>query len=380
MCISACSSSPFSTSEESRQKPLFLDENFKGFDLMTIETEEYIFDLDNDMKEMVATKLRTESNINKRTLKLIDNIFDKNGKSISYERNANVTAREAYHNNTANCLSLTIMAYALATEAGLNVKFQQIDIPEYWVRNRQYNLLTGHINLLVNQNRFLRKNIISEGNGLQIDFDPQASKSTFKKFVIEKNTVIAMFYNNKGAEALIDADYVSAYGYFKAAVLIAPLFSSAWSNLGILYKLTNQHQEAKVAYLYAISLDHDNLTAMENLAIILSQQGNIKEAQAIKQKLHFKRIKNPYYYALLADEAFNNGQTRQAINFYNKAIKLERRVHEFYYRLATVYSYTGEVTLAKKALTKAITYTKNAHTEEFYIAKLHLLVHLNSKY
>jgi len=348
--------------------------------MMPIETEQYIFALDNDMKEMVATKLRTESDINKRTLKLIDNIFDNNGKSISYNRDANVSAREAYHSNTANCLSLTIMAYALATEAGLNVRFQQIDIPEYWVRNGQYNLLTGHINLLVKQHRFLRKTIISEGDSLQIDFDPQASKSTFKKFVIKKNTIIAMFYNNKGADALIDADYVSAYGYFKAAVLIAPSFSSAWSNLGILYKFTNQFREAKVAYRYAISLDHDNLTAMENLAIILSQQGNIKEAQAIKDKLHFKRIKNPYYYALLADEAFNNGNIRQAIKFYNKAIRLERSVHEFYYRLATVYSYNGEVTLARKALTKAIAFTRNSHTEEFYIAKLNFLDTSDSKY
>ena len=379
VCLSACTSSSISTTQKSRQKPVFLDDHFTGFDLITIETEQYIFALDNEMKEMVATELKTERNMNKRTLKLIDNIFANNEKSISYEKNANVTARDAYHNNAANCLSLTIMAYALATEAGLNARFQQIDIPEYWVRNGQYNLLTGHINLLVN-NRLIRKNIISERHGLQIDFDPQASKSTFKKNIIDKNTVLAMFYNNKGAESLVDADYITAYGYLKAAVLIAPSFSPAWSNLGILYKLTDQYREAKVAYRYAITLDNDNLTALENLAILLSQQGNIEDAQVIKQQLHLKRRKNPYYYALLADEAFNKGQISQAIQLYNKAIKLERRAHEFYYRLATVYSHTGEVRLAKKALTRAIAYTKNRQTEDFYVAKLNILSYSNNKY
>jgi tetratricopeptide (TPR) repeat protein len=373
VCISACSNNLTSPLQKSRQKPLFLDEHFLGFEFVPIETEQYIFALDEEMKKMVAIELRTEKDIKKRTLKLFMNLFENKGKSISYDRNANVTAREAFHNKAANCLSLTIMAYALATQAGLKVSFQQIDIPEYWVRNGQYNLLTGHINLLVNPGRLFRKTIINEGNGLQIDFDPQASQSNFEKIIIDKNTVIAMFYNNKGAEALVDDDYISAYGYFKAAVLIAPSFSSAWSNLGVLYKLTNQRQEAKIAYRYAIDLDDGNLTAMQNLAIILFQQGNSEEAQVIKDKLHLKRSKNPYYYALLADEAFTKGQIEQAIRFYHKAIKLERRVHEFYYRLSTVYSHKGEIILAKKALTKAIAYTKNSLTEDFYTAKLDFL-------
>jgi hypothetical protein len=78
------------------------------------------------------------------------------------------------------------MAYALATEAGLNVRFQQIDIPEYWVRNGRYNLLTGHVNLLVNRADTFRKTIISVRSSLQIDFDPQASKSIFKRFLLIK--------------------------------------------------------------------------------------------------------------------------------------------------------------------------------------------------
>ena len=378
ICISACSNIQSPTPYKTKQKPLFLDDEFLGFELVIIETESNIFALDHQMKEMVAKKLLTEKNIKDRALKLIKNIFVNNNRIISYDRNANITAREAYHSNTANCLSLTIMAYALATEAGLNVRFQQIDIPEYWVRNGRYNLLTGHVNLLVNRADTFRKTIISVRSSLQIDFGPQASKTIFKRFFIDKKTVLAMFYNNKGAESLVDGDYISAYSYFKAAALIAPSFSSTWSNLGVLYKLTNQFQEAEVAYHYALNLDHNNLTAMNNLAIILTQQGNIEQAQVIQHKLHLKRSRNPYYFALLADEAFHDGQIEQAIKFYNKAIRLERRVDEFYYRLAQVYFHAEEVALAKKALIKAIAYTKNSALEATYIAKLNSLKQLNN--
>ncbi len=373
MYISGCSNTPSLKPLKPIYKPMFLDEKFKNFELVTIESEQYVFSLDDEMKDMVAKKLKTERDIKKRALKLVKHIFNNEGISLSYKSHANISAREAYHNHAANCLSLTIMAYALAKEADINVKFQQVKTPEYWVRNGQYNLLTGHVNLLVKDKHSLGKTVVWGENDFQIDFDPQASKSTFKRVTIDKSTVLAMFYNNKGAQALVNADYLSAYGYFKAAALIAPDFSSTWANIGVLYKLTNHLEEAETAYRYAISIDNNNLTALENLAIILTQQQNIEEAQFIKRKLHLIRINNPYYYALLADEAYYRGQTKEAIKFYNKAIALERRAHEFYYGLAKVYYHSGDITLAKKALKKAITYNKTPNTEDVYIAKLNFL-------
>jgi hypothetical protein len=95
-----------------------------------------------------------------------------------------MTAREDFHSKTANCMSLTIMAYALAKKAGLVVDFQQVEIPEYWIRNGQYNLLTGHINLLIKTKDRLNKTTVYGSNTLQIDFDPYVVKESFSKRVI----------------------------------------------------------------------------------------------------------------------------------------------------------------------------------------------------
>ncbi len=71
-----------------------------------------------------------------------------------------MTAAQAYHSKSANCMSLTIMAYAMATHAGMNVAFQEVDIPEYWVRNGKYSLLTGHVNLLVKSNVDVSRRVV----------------------------------------------------------------------------------------------------------------------------------------------------------------------------------------------------------------------------
>lgn len=370
-CQNLTSSIPHSVSQ-----PPLLDDSFINQHAVIVESEDEIFALDHEMKSMVVKKLKSQKNSKKRTLKLLEQIFDSQELSLTYKSNANITARQAYHNQQANCLSLTIMAYALAKEANLNVKFQQVDVPEYWVRNGEYNLLTGHVNLLVKQDSYSGKTFIW-AKDLQIDFDPFASKSSFKRTVINKSIVLAMFYNNKGAEALIEGDYNTAYKYFKEAALKAPLFSQTWGNLGILYKYIDKHDEAEQSYRYAIYLDNSNLTAMENLAILLIQDQQFEEALSIKQKLHIKRSSNPYYYALLADDAFYNGDFEQAISFYKKAIKIERKTHEFHFGLAKVYYQMNQPRLAQKSLERAIAYNRNRGSEGLYTAKLNLLRNSN---
>jgi len=370
--VYGCQNSISSIQPTVSQPPL-LDDSFISHQTFIVESEEDIFALDNEMKLMVSKKLKPDKDIKRRTLKLLKQIFDSEGISLTYKSNANVNARQAYHNKQANCLSLTIMAYALANEAELNVKFQQVDTPEYWVRNGEYNLLTGHVNLLVKQKSFDTNTFIWGSNGFQIDFDPLASKSSFKRTVIQKNTVLAMFYNNKGAEALVEGNYNSAYMYFKEAAIIEPLFSQTWGNLGILYKYINKHNEAEQSYRYAIYLDSNNFTAMENLAILLTQQEKFDEAASIKHKLHIKRSSNPYYYALLADDAFYEGNLEQAISYYKKAIKMERKAHEFHFGLAKAYFQMNKPKLAKKSLKRAIAYNRSRGSEKLYTAKLNLM-------
>jgi Tfp pilus assembly protein PilF len=83
--------------------------------------------------------------------------------------------------------------------------------------------------------------------------------------------------------------------------------------------------------------------------------------------------------ALLADEAFYEQDYLKAKTFYKKAIRLNRKVHEFYFGLAKVYYKTNELTLAKNAMKRAIHLNRITSTQAQYVAKLSFLNHLNDQ-
>lgn len=352
---------------------LYLDQKFRKPISFEVESEQEIFMLDHEMVTLVDEKLKNSYTPKKKAKLLLDHIFSQDNIALSYTSNANVTAREAFHSQTANCMSLTIMAYALAREAGLSVNFQQVNIPEYWVRNGRYNLLTGHVNLLIKTKDNFDKTTLYGSDILEIDFDPYVMKESFSKKIIKKNTVLAMFYNNKGGQALIDENYTIAYQYFKAATQVDKSFSTAWGNLAVLYKLTDNVQIAEATYRHAIAIEQNNYTALSNLAILLRKNEATAEADSIEHKLKTKRNRNPYYHAVLADEAYYKHNYQQAVTHYRNAIKLNNKIHELYFGLAKVYYQMNRLTAAKKAMKMALKLNKAKFTERQYIAKLNFL-------
>jgi tetratricopeptide (TPR) repeat protein len=89
--------------------------------------------------------------------------------------------------------------------------------------------------------------------------------------------------------------------------------------------------------------------------------------------LKIKRERNPYYYALLADEAFYLGNYEGALLHYRKAIKLNNQAHEFYFGLAKVYYALNENNKAQNAIARAISYNRINSIDVMYLAKLDFL-------
>lgn len=349
---------------------LFIDQDFPSYKQVQVESVKNIFKLDEDIQTLVNEELLPIPNKTKRAERLLRLIFQNKDQGINYLSSANIVASEAFHSNTANCLSLTIMAYALATKADLEIRFQEIDIPEFWIRNGQYSMLTGHVNLLILAPKNPQLMVVFGSTNLQIDFDPYIAKKQFSRHLIDKSKVVAMFYNNKAAQAIVDNKYDVAYAYLKSAIVTLPTYSNSWGNLGLLYRLTNHYDFAEKTYQYALSLDKNNFTTLSNYSILLKMNGDIETHKLIQNKIEKKRRENPYYYAMLGDEAAFKNDFKKALQYYKKAINLNRNIHEFYYGLAKVYYRLNAVKKAKKAMGRAIKLNKVAGIDDQYIAKL----------
>lgn len=352
---------------------LYLDTSFLGHRFILLEDEEEVFSPDEAMIAFVDKHIMVNDSKYRKAEKLLKAIFDKQGISLDYQSNANLTAQQTFHQKRANCLSLTIMSYTLAKLANIDIEFQQVEIPEYWIRQQDYSLLAEHINLLIPPERQTDTRIIYGSDTLEIDFDPFTRKKLFDKHIIDKNTVLAMYYNNKAAQAMIDEHFTTAYAYLKQATKSDPNYSSAWANLGLLYRFNDEFDAAKQVYEHAISLDGNNLNVQSNLAVLLSVMGMHEESETLQKAIYAKRIRNPYYHYLLGNEAHARSQYQEAIRHYRKAIDLYKRDHEFYFAMALSYFKLGETAKVRHFINKAIKISPFDDVDQQYSAKIEYL-------
>ena len=303
---------------------------------------------------------------------LVEAIFNRSKLNLLYQGDANTNANDTFHFQAANCLSLSIMTYALASEAGFNAYFQEIIIPEYWTRRAGFSLLNGHINIKILAPKQADVFVLSS-QSYQVDFDPQPLRYGFPKKVVSKQAVLSMFYNNKGADAFLQKDYVTAYAYFREALMVKPNFDSAWVNLGILYRLSEYFPQAEKAYQHALAINSDSLTALENLAYLYTFTGRNEEAEKILVKVGAQRNNNPYYHVNLGEQEMEQKHWHQALTHFRRALALDKGKHEVYFGLARAYYEIGELQQSERYFKQAKNKASNKHDEDKYQSKLEFL-------
>jgi len=236
------------------QIPPFINEP-SSFEELDIESEDEIFALNAEIKKQLDDAFPQSQRSLQTTRRLLNFLLDNGDASLSYQSGATLTANQTYRDLNANCLSLSILAFAMAGHLGLEGQFQRVYIPEYWALNKGYNLLTGHINLIVKKTSKTNGQLVYDvSNSLVIDFDSNSRGEKFKTSPISKKRIAAMFYNNKGAAAMLNKHYDLAYSYFKAAIDIDNDYSGSWGNLGILMRIRSFYQIALMRKLFLSKL------------------------------------------------------------------------------------------------------------------------------
>lgn len=352
----------------------FADQAFPGFRQVEIESEEEVFALDDYMRDFVDKHTFRIEDPKQRIKKLVAGIFDRSHMNLLYVSDANTSARDTFHNRSANCLSMSIMTYALADYAGMDVSFQDVQVPEFWTRRGGFSLMNGHINLRVMPRNEHNTTYVRKG-GMEVDFDPMIFKVRFPSEGISKRRVLAMYYNNKAADFLVRQNYAAAYAYVRSALVAEPNLSEAWVNLGVLYRHNEMLDEAEGVYNLAISIN-DNRSAQENLAFVYRMTGRDEQAEAIMAYLQTKRTSNPFYHYMLGQEELDQKHYQDAIEHFREAIRLNRNQHEFYYALAKTYYQMGDLVATERYLRLAKRRAIFDQDEDRYQNKINLLTQL----
>ncbi|MGI5310254.1 tetratricopeptide repeat protein [Rheinheimera sp. WS51] len=360
-------------------------DSFKNSDdtpIHSIETPTEIFRLPKEEKDKLnlivadyESSLDSGKSLKESIQPLYDFILSYADTGLLYENTATRTVSETLNYGKANCLSLSILAYSLAEESGLEATFQDVDIPEFWTNELNQTWLNGHVNVRLKKyyQDYNNNAILKTIRYIVVDFDPYSRKKRFKTTDITKQRILAMFYNNKAAIAIAEKNYKQAYLYYTAAIEADSKLAITWSNLGVLYRTHNLFQLAEQAYHYSLSLDPFSTNTMSNLAYLYQHIGKTSQAAELERIVQMKRKNNPYYFLMLGAEAFQQEKFKESIKYYKTALILDNDNHDAYFGLAKNYVLLNELTLAKRFINKAKTHTTSIENKMNYQRKLSIL-------
>jgi Flp pilus assembly protein TadD len=285
------------------------------------------------------------------------------GLGLQYDETTR-TAAGTFAARRGNCLSFSSLFVALARVAGLDARFQEVDIPPDWSLKEDAFVLNRHVNVLVDLGR--------AGEHV-VDFDMDDFRTAYDRRVIGDARALAHFYNNVAVARMLAGDHAAALAGFREATARDPRFSPAWTNLGILYLRAGESAYAEAAFQQALKVDATDLVAMSNLARLYEAQGDPQRAGRYRDRVRAHHERNPYYRFQQARAAFDAGDYDAAIGHLNAAILVKKNEDRFYHLLGVSYSKKGDERAARRFLARAREVAATDAQKRRYADKIRLL-------
>lgn len=292
---------------------------------------------------------------------------------LEYDAGDTRTASEAFAARSGNCLSLVILAAALAREMGLTVVFQAVSGYEDWTREGDLAFRSGHVNLRLDRLEPQGWGQSPNMTSSTIDFIPPPAGVRWRSTRIGDDVVVAMYLNNRAAELLAAGDVTSAYWWARAAIKRAPEFTTAFNTLGLIHARHGNAISAENNFRFVLRREPGNPGAMGNLMRNLNRQGRGDEADELRRRLARIEPYPPYYFLDLGLGALERGEVTEALELLKKEQKRMPHEHEVQFALAIASLRLGNIRDAHFYLGRASEYSGTASRRQLYESKLHRL-------
>ncbi|MEL1266361.1 tetratricopeptide repeat protein [Pseudoxanthomonas putridarboris] len=297
-----------------------------------------------------------------RLNRLVHFMFDPAGLGMTYREDATHTVAQAYETRQANCLTFTLLAVALAREAGLDAYGQQIEETLAWRQEANTIYLTNHVNAGVRA-REQRLTVDVAWNTVMARDPPEP---------ISDERLLAHYYNNRAAELMAEGRPAEGLAYAHLSLVLDPTYATSWSNAGVLYLRDGDPVHAEQSYLHALQLKPMHSGALFNLTSYYQRAGDTTRAARMQARLQVVQSRDPFHHFLLATKYERQGDHARAVDHYKRAIRLYSGEHRFHFGLARAYFQMGDTRRAGKALARARELSEG-DTRQLYQAKLDIL-------
>ncbi|MDX1630422.1 MAG: tetratricopeptide repeat protein [Thermoanaerobaculia bacterium] len=316
------------------------------------------FELDSELEALVEERFPAVGGEEWRVEQILDFIFRK--LDLRYQRLPTRSAVETFHAREANCLSFVNLFVGIARAARLN---------PFYVEVRDYRKWNYHQGLVISHGHIVA-GLRVEGKLRTFDFLPYRPKSYRDFEPIDDLTATAHYYNNLGAEALLRGDLEEAEQHLERATRLAPHFTKAVNNLGVLYLRTDRNFEATELLREGLEGSPDDVGLLTNLARAHQDRGRAEEAEALMSRLDALQHTNPFYFVYRGDMALAEGDPSGALEYMAKALRRDSEVPEVHLGLVRVYLALGELGKAEHHLERALTLDATHEEARRYVTML----------
>jgi Flp pilus assembly protein TadD len=159
-------------------------------------------------------------------------------------------------------------------------------------------------------------------------------------------------------EALFHQDSAEAYAEAVRALSLGGNIDYLWVNLGAIYRVAGQDAAAEAMYRQALELNPDSPSAMNNLAVLYFDRGELEESRRWEERVRKRRQTNPFYHYYLGELAEAAGDHEQALEHYLDAIDLQEDEAEFYFRVARLFLTMERVEQSRSFAEKAVMHSR----------------------
>jgi len=349
---------------------VFLDAAFKPAS-MQIDPDAAL-QLSPAMQRFAETEMAAE--IRKKGVRdgLIDALYTKGRLQLDYDSEITRTAAEAFDARRGNCMSLVMMTAAFARHLKLPVRLNSVYLEESWTRNNGIFFVAGHVNISLGraQSAGPRVTVFGEPELLTIDFLPPQEIRRHRSRAVDESTILAMFMNNRAAEALMQGRVDDAYWWARAAIQMDSRWLAAYNTLAVLYRRKGLYGPAENTLRLVLDREPLNVQAMSNLVLVLSDLGRREEAQVLSDQLAQVQPVPPYKFFDEGVAAMKAGEFVQARELFRKEVARAAYVPEFHFWLALASYGLGDLPGARGEIAKALENSATVHDRQMYGAKL----------
>jgi Tfp pilus assembly protein PilF len=342
-----------------------------------------VFALNEPMRAYLHDNVATGTRLKGPRQALFDSLYQVDKLKLDYDTAVTRDAAEAFTARSGNCLSLVILTAAMAKEMGIPVQYQSVFIEESWSRSQGITFYDGHVNISLRPTTATGRisNLGKSESGLMtIDFVAPEYLDGRRARVIGEQTIVAMFFNNRSAEALAAGRVDDAYWLVREAILQDPRFTSAYNTLAVVYRRKGEAARAERLLARLLEGEPANVVTLTNMVLIKRDLGQVGEAERLSRELKALQPFPPFYFFDQGVAAMKAGNFVTAREMFEREVKRAGNYHEFHFWLALAHLQLGEPKLALRQLNLALETSTTEAAAQLYAGKLAHLRQQKNKY